>query len=379
MKLIIDFYKDLDTINLIIFWGIILVILLLLIFSIIIANKNKRLRRIIIDKTKEIEESKNELAIKQDITNETKTYNIDNNDVYLKPYKAETNYSNDEININKDEINIDSLVDEETPINEETTIYNIENNNDDFKEENNEKEEININNIENNNIYIENTTEEDIPIKQEELLIDDNLPSKEEFIVEEHVKPTKEIILPTGPYQRNVLREMSSNQTSPIGITKREPNPQREILNRDESHTTINNIEIIEDSLPTETYKNNYQEEMNNSKKMINQLYETEQRVNEEIRKENNYLKELSKKIEDSADRIERTAYEIKQEEDAIISYDELMRKKDSLKIEDDEDAVISIEELKKKKMEEERIYNITKAEENDEFISELKDFRSDL
>ncbi len=350
MNLIIDFYKDLDTINLVLFWGIILTIVLLLIFSLIIVNKNKKLKRIIITKEKEIKESRNELAIKQNIVNEEKI---------------------------------------------------IVNRNEDFLPIKEEKEEITINKIENkdvhNDIYIENTQEEDplkilddeeeLPIKKEVIIKKEEPPIKkeviiekevlpikeEEFIAEDYVKPTKEIIMPTGPYQRNVLREISSNQTSPIGITRKEYNQQREILNR-ERNETINSIEKIEESLPSETYKNNYREEMDNSKKMINKLYELEQ-------KNNDYLKEVSKKLEETAKKneIERTAYEIKQEEDAIISYDELMRKKDSLKMEDDEDAIISIEELRRQKLEKERIYNITKEEENDEFISELKEFRSDL
>ena len=374
MNLIIDFYKDLDTINLIIFWGIILVILLLLIFSIIIVNKNKRLRRIIIDKSKEIEESKSELAIKQDIIDkkETNIYNVENKEVYVPPVKEE-NITKEEITINNNDVYFSP------PVKEETENHNIEENNIDvdinIENDTEEEEDIDIKEEDYNKEVINVKEQEEIPIKKEVIITEEEMPTKEEFIVEEHIKPKKEIVLPTGPYQRNVLREMSLNQTSPIGITKKEINPQKEILNKEVSHTTINNIEIIEDTLPTETYKNNYKEEMNNSKKMINELYET----NQKVEKENNYLKELSKKIEESADEIERTAYEIKQEEDAIISYDELMRKKDSLKIEDDEDAIISIEELKKRKMEEEKIYNITKEEENEEFISELKEFRSDL
>ena len=51
---------------------------------------------------------------------------------------------------------------------------------------------------------------------------------------------------------------------------------------------------------------------------------------------------------------IELTDYEKKQEEEAIISYDELLKVKD-------------------------RIYNITEDEETDEFIDQLKSFRLDL
>ena len=51
---------------------------------------------------------------------------------------------------------------------------------------------------------------------------------------------------------------------------------------------------------------------------------------------------------------IELTDYERKQEEEAIISYDELLKVKD-------------------------KIYNITDDEETDEFIDELKNLRTDL
>ena len=55
------------------------------------------------------------------------------------------------------------------------------------------------------------------------------------------------------------------------------------------------------------------------------------------------------------------------------------MQKKDSIKIVDEEDAIISIEELKKRKQEEEKLYNITEKENNSDFINELKNFRSNL
>ena len=51
---------------------------------------------------------------------------------------------------------------------------------------------------------------------------------------------------------------------------------------------------------------------------------------------------------------VELTEYEKKQEEEAIISYDELLKVKD-------------------------KIYNLTEDEETDEFIDELKSFRLDL
>ena len=92
-----------------------------------------------------------------------------------------------------------------------------------------------------------------------------------------------------------------------------------------------------------------------------------------------NYLKELSEKSANLKEKIFRTEYEIKQEEDAIISYEELMQKKDNLTMIDEEEAVISINELLKKSENQEKLYNINNNEDNDIFIDELKNFRSDL
>ena len=55
------------------------------------------------------------------------------------------------------------------------------------------------------------------------------------------------------------------------------------------------------------------------------------------------------------------------------------MKKKDSIKIVDEEEAVISIDELMNLKNKQEKLYNLTEDEENDQFIKELKNFRKDL
>lgn len=352
MNLIIDFYKGLDTINLILFWGIIIVVLLLLIFSIIIANKNKKLKRIIESQDQEIEESRNELAIKTEQINIT-NQNIENNIVNKTaednhfeefPILEETN------EVEEEELDGFPVLEEEP---EETTQINEEINKEKNVEITEEKEfkaeehviEYNKNNTENNNINI--------------------------------INKKAEIIMPTAPYQKNVLREMSLSQTSPIGIVRKKENKEKE--KAQELNESLQTVEKIEEITTKDAYENNYQKEMNNSKEKINKLYENNQK--EEIKKENNYLKEVSEKLSEATkkDEIKRTEYEIKQEEDAIISYEELMQKKDSLKMIDEEDAVISIDELIEKKNQKERLYNITKEEENDEFISELKHFRSDL
>ena len=128
-------------------------------------------------------------------------------------------------------------------------------------------------------------------------------------------------------YQKNVFREMKSRyQTSPIGIVYPE---EREV----KVEQPINNKEYIQD-------------------------------VSEKLSKAT------------IPDKIELTDYEKEQEENAIISYEELMKKKDEIVFIDEEDAVISYEELINRK---EKIYNITKENNDTNFINELKNLRKDL
>ncbi|MCI6712241.1 MAG: hypothetical protein SO067_02280 [Bacilli bacterium] len=132
---------------------------------------------------------------------------------------------------------------------------------------------------------------------------------------------------PNKAYQRNVFREMKSRyQTSPIGIVYPK---EREV----KVEQPINNKEYIQD-------------------------------VSEKLSKAT------------IPDKIELTDYEKEQEENAIISYEELMKKKDEIVFIDEEDAVISYEELINRK---EKIYNITKENNDTNFINELKSLRKDL
>ena len=330
MELIIDFYNGLDTLNLIIFWGIIIVIILLLVFSIVLINKNKKLKKLVEDNNK-IEE---------------------------------------EIPILKEEI---------TPIEEETTI---------ISESVQEIEEIEI-------------IEEEPKIELEEVK---EIPPKKE---------NKPIEMPTGPYQRNVLREMSLSQTSPIGINRKPvEEPKKPIINDLEESL---NIEIENNEVFLQEYENksnqineqikndltNIAQEMTRKTEIVSH-YEPQTLPQELLNMENiekeeeantseKYLEDVSKKLSEAEipNEIERTSYEMQQEEDAIISYKELMEKKDSIQTIDEEDAVISIEELMTRsnqtkeqtpsKEEQTKLYNLTDKEENDDFINELKQFRKDL
>ncbi|MBQ2873546.1 MAG: hypothetical protein IJE89_06080 [Bacilli bacterium] len=351
MEFIIDFYKELDTLNLIIFWGIIIVIILLLIFSMILINKNNKLKKMV-EKQNDNEE---ELPI-----------------------------------IKQEEITIENNVQEKENIIEEVTIN---------EEEKNMQDDI----VEyRRNLFEQSNNNKNIEIQE-----------------------TKEIEIPKTPYQKNVLREMSLSQTSPIGINRdvSSNNKKMEIakdldesLNKeeieekinisekqinDEIKKKLNNMEMVSlrkteinlnqnnQDITEDYYLSIKEPELNNLVSVDDETLKNE-KITDNYKtqsKSEQYLEEVSRKLAEAEipDEIERTNYELKQEEDAIISYKELMAKKDTIETIDEEDAIISIEELmnrnnKKEEREEvSKLYNLTEEEENDKFIKELKQFRNDL
>lgn len=196
---------------------------------------------------------------------------------------------------------------------------------------------------EEHNVTLNETSEKDVPIVENHEVKEENkkqiLEIKEENSVIEEV-PTlieKEVKVEennkeTGPYKKNVLREMNARkQTSPINIVREEHYDYNDDYNVDYG---LNESYLREESIsPLEELEDSY--EVNENMKFASEIVE---RMEEEIKPSN----------------IELTDYEKKQEEEAIISYDELLKVKD-------------------------KIYNITEDEETDEFIDELKSFRLDL
>lgn len=184
----------------------------------------------------------------------------------------------------------------------------------------------------NNNISIVENQDRDYPkvdnINNEESIKEE---VKKEIEVKEEVKKDN------GLYQKNVLREMSmKSPTSPINIEKREEYVKKEDLSNFDFNKYDNGLGMqveSSDVSPLEEMEDYY--EVNDNMKFASEIVE---RMNEEI----------------SPSNIELTEFEKKQEEEAIISYDELLKVKD-------------------------KIYNITDDEETDEFIDELKSFRIDL
>lgn len=372
MTELINFYKELDTLNLIIFWGIIIVIVLLLIFSIIIANKNKKLKALV-EKNNHDNLEKIEIPIAKQITN--------NQEVLKTPTESET------ITLNKEKStqNNNNFVAEEHVIEYNQDIFSLSNIKKATEVSNQEKD------------Y------HDISTKYDQ---------------------------PNAPYQRNVLREMSLSQTSPIGIVK----PiKKELTQAEELHKSLidevnkqktdtfpkdeinkpsefSNKNINSESKTTDNQIKskeyiNKSNEINNKKEenSLNSINITDNKASDQLLKygeiqsddkqdkyfsnnqkesrQEKYLEEVSQKLANAKELndINRTEYELKQEEDAIISYEELMKKKDSIKIVDEEEAVISIDELMNLKNKQEKLYNLTEDEENDQFIKELKNFRKDL
>lgn len=190
------------------------------------------------------------------------------------------------------------------------------------------KEEINDNIIQKN---------KEVPIVKEESkvevpIVKEKIELKEEKIVEEN-KEVKENNL----YQKNVLREISSKQpVSPIHIENKDNYIEKENLDNFNKYSYDNGLGMTYDDAnisPLEDMEDIY--EVNDNMKFASEIVE---KMEEEVKPSN----------------IELTDYEKKQEEEAIISYDELMKVKD-------------------------KIYNITDDEETDEFIDELKNFRLDL
>lgn len=207
-----------------------------------------------------------------------------------------------------------------------------------------EQEKVEDNKEINNSILKQQQLE--VPIETKEDPLEEPISNKEEEkipVVKEEIKEVQEEVQEevkeSNLYQKNVLREISSKQpVSPIHIEKKEEYIARENLD----NFDFNNINYdnglgmtYEDPniSPLEEMEDAY--EVNDNMKFANEIVE---KMEEETKPSN----------------IELTDYEKKQEEEAIISYDELMKVKD-------------------------KIYNITDDEETDEFIDELKNFRLDL
>lgn len=391
MKLIIDFYKELDVLNLILFWGIIIVITLLLTFSIIMVNKNKKLRQIIAakypKKISEDEELLNEfdedLAIKKDVYDEEYEKQDYSQIVEEQENKSKANFIHD---YNETKTEIETLPNLEIKENISNKYQEI-NKEENIKKDNSLDNTVKIDDIDHKNIKeeIENNHKNQSFVAEEYIMeYNTNKHNQLDKYNEENEKKLEpmeniniqkqDVVVQTvsKPYQKNVLREMYSNQTSPIGITQKNIEKRQEINRAIDLNNNLNYQKNEENQYAKES-ENRY---INPVKKDTNLVIDNNRNNYEQKR---NYLRDVSQELNkaNESSGIKRTSYELKQEEEAIISFKELMEKKDSIQMIDEEEAIISIEELVKH--EKEKLYQITPEEEDERFVNELKKFRNDL
>lgn len=232
----------------------------------------------------------------------------------------------------KNKQNIDNIIMDEDITNDKE-IENYEDINiikEDKPEEDNivvSNEKIDILNELNENLY-----EEDILSKPEEEGINEilkDLPDNENSI--------------NVPYTRNVLKSLSqSGQTSPVNIGK-------SAVDVPKVKVTSYVKEEPKHEVKAEQQKLDFEEK--NIKKELPKLKENSSNMSNQ-----EFIEEISKRLSEEVEpqTIELTDYEKRQEEEAIISYKELLKVKD-------------------------RLYKITDDEEIDTFIDELKEFRTNL
>lgn len=184
--------------------------------------------------------------------------------------------------------------------------------------------------------YNEETSNNEIPIQKNISLeklnkVEEEISIKIPDINEAKIK-TEDATLESPerkPYQKNILKNIKA-PTSPINLT---------------NQSTIKELKMNLNDFIKKERKNG-----NNIKILTSKDYENTS--NNTV----NYMEEVSKRLEQATENIpiELTDYEKIQEEQAIISYQELMDNKD-------------------------KIYQLTDDEADIEFINELKNFRESL
>lgn len=228
----------------------------------------------------------------------------------------------------KNKQNIDNIImDEDITNNEKIDTY----------------EDINIikeEKLDENNNIVPNEKVDILNELNENLYEDDILSKPEEEGINEILKdlPDNDTSI-TAPYTRNVLKSLStSGQTSPVNIGKSAVDVPKVKVTSYVKEEPKYEVKVEQQKIDFEEKELPKLEE--NSSSMSNQ----------------EFIEEISKRLAEEVEpqTIELTDYEKRQEEEAIISYKELLKVKD-------------------------RLYKITDDEEIDTFIDELKEFRTNL
>lgn len=284
--------------------------------------------------------------------------------VYIKIKKIDEEDNYDEIEIDdKDTIKLD-LLNDNSNLAKESTLNNdskvINNVNDKFID-NVEKEEKVIPEVKmpvfqtkevvkeevNNNVDIESKVENKIEKKIENELVSNTSGSK---LYSNKYSSTSTLISPVGYYSNELVR----NDLMGKRASKVEKTVVSEIKVIEEEKPVVSVTEpVLEVKKPVVEVKKEVKEEIKNNKISFADMKQTYVKKED---KPKNFMEEVSEKLsrELKPQTIELTDYEQKQEDEAIISYQELLANKD-------------------------KTFNISDDEEDEDFISALKSFRDSL
>lgn len=289
--------------------------------------------------------------------------------VYIKIKKIDEEDNYDEIEIDdKDTIKLD-LLNDNSNLAKESTLNNdskvINNVNDKFID-NVEKEEKVIPEVKmpvfqtkevvkeevNNNVDIESKVENKIEKKIENELVSNTGGSK---LYSNKYSSTSTLISPVGYYSNELVR----NDLMGKRASKVEKTVVNEIKVIEEEKPVVSVTEpVLEVKKPVVEVKKEVKEEVIKSEIKNNKISfaDMKQTYVKKEDKPKNFMEEVSEKLsrELKPQTIELTDYEQKQEDEAIISYQELLANKD-------------------------KTFNISDEEEDEDFISALKSFRDSL
>lgn len=306
------FYQSLDIGGLVVVWGLLFLFFFFMVATFLLFSKNRELGKLLQEKTKkvaELETEKRALLEKKIDKVAVKDLNKD-----IKPVKEKQEVTLEEEAIFTDDESNDASVVNKNNINDNISINS--------KEDVSNKDKM-IGNVTDKEVVI--NTNSNIDDKRKEEVKQATKVGQEEIIESpsDSISTRSQVSNNTvssnnNLYSRSALKDNRRFQTSPINIIREET--------LDETMQKLKPIEIGE--------------------------------AKEDVKRENvNFVEEISRKMEQEIkpQTIELTDYELKQEEEAIISYDELMKNKD-------------------------RLFKITDDEEDDaQFIEELKYFRNSL
>lgn len=312
---IFNLINDFNTLDVIILIVVIFIFIFLVFLTSSLMKKNKELREAL---SKNIKNDEEEIPLK-------KTNSFVKEDAFVKN-DVVNNVANNIDNINNIDINSDRNIDTNT----NEAVIN----------KNNIDDEIIINNKEIDNKEVDNKLISDI---KEEIKLEDNISTMNKNDIDEILN--KIPVTESGPYKRNVLREINTrSQTSPVNIGN---------VTVEVPKIKVTSY-VKKEEIPENNKNINTSEESNNiSKSLDNPNNQNNITQNNTTQNNKDYLQEISEKIasELTPHTIELTDYEKQQEEEAIISYQELLKTKDNNEDNyenDDEEIDSFIDELKK-------------------------------